>query len=219
MNIPQWVTDNGFVRFGWTQAEDVSKKFKHPRYSSALGDFIFYGSFGGLMIALFGLLTILFSKLNIDPNFFSNHVDSTPFGMRGLTNSWALSIALFFFFFKDFIHGKSIGKRINGFQVVDHRTGQQAQEWQLVLRNLTALIFWIEVVVLRFSPQRRIGDFLAGTRVEPSDPSSLVQLTEDIKTSPWPSKTTIIVCLLIVVFILPITSEIQRIILNIPASM
>lgn len=69
------------------------------------------------------------------------------------------------YFFKDSFGARSIAKRVTQLQVVDNKTGQPASVGKCFLRNLT-IVFWpIEVLVTFFSPDRRIGDFIAGTRI------------------------------------------------------
>ena len=66
---------------------------------------------------------------------------------------------------KDGIKGKSPAKRILGLIIVDNKTGEIANPIKSVVRNIT-LIFWpIEVIFSIFSPERRIGDYIAGTKV------------------------------------------------------
>lgn len=70
---------------------------------------------------------------------------------------------------KDTYFGKSIGKYFNGTRVVSVRTGNAASPIQCSIRNLFILIWPLEVIVLFFSPQRRIGDIVAGTKVQESE--------------------------------------------------
>ncbi|KAB1065992.1 RDD family protein [Salibacter halophilus] len=89
---------------------------------------------------------------------------------------WLVVIPLFFgltifsiYFNKDAIKGKSPAKRILGFVVVNNKTGEIANPIRSVLRNVT-LVFWpVEVIFSLFSPERRIGDYIAGTKVIPDD--------------------------------------------------
>ena len=69
------------------------------------------------------------------------------------------------YFNKDAIKGKSPAKRILGHIIVDNKTGEIANPIKSVIRNIT-LVFWpIEVIFSLFSPERRIGDYIAGTKV------------------------------------------------------
>lgn len=70
---------------------------------------------------------------------------------------------------KDAIRGKSPAKRILGLVIVDYKTGEIANPLKSFIRNLT-LIFWpIEVIFSLFSPERRIGDHITGTKVISDD--------------------------------------------------
>lgn len=66
---------------------------------------------------------------------------------------------------KDAIKGKSPAKRSFGFVIINHKTGQIANPIRAVLRNVTIIIWPVEVIFLFFSPERRIGDYIAGTKV------------------------------------------------------
>jgi hypothetical protein len=79
---------------------------------------------------------------------------------------------------KDFFQGRSVVKRILGYQLVDAATEEVASDWQCCVRNLTVLMWPIEVAAAFIHPQRRIGDFLAGTRlkeIEPIDPRTILE--------------------------------------------
>jgi len=81
---------------------------------------------------------------------------------------WAvllLSIGLGLYLNKDLRKGQSFAKMMFGFRIVDHKSGDIASPMQCMIRNLTAPLFLFEVLILWISPERRIGDFLAGTRL------------------------------------------------------
>ncbi|MFD2562642.1 RDD family protein [Aquimarina rubra] len=64
---------------------------------------------------------------------------------------------------KDFLNGKSIGKRIFGIQV-HNLTDQKADEWKSSLRNFL-LIIPIDLIFTFVSPIQRIGDRIANTKI------------------------------------------------------
>jgi len=66
---------------------------------------------------------------------------------------------------KDAIKGKSPAKRSLGFVIVDYKTGEIAHPIKTLLRNITVVIWPLEVVILFFSTERRIGDYIAGTKL------------------------------------------------------
>jgi uncharacterized RDD family membrane protein YckC len=77
------------------------------------------------------------------------------------------AIVLFSVFLnKDIYYGKSIGKYFNGTRVVSIKTGSVASPIQCLIRNLFILIWPLETIVLFFTPERRIGDMVAGTKVQ-----------------------------------------------------
>ncbi|MCB9071369.1 MAG: RDD family protein [Prevotellaceae bacterium] len=91
-----------------------------------------------------------------------------PIAPKGAID-WSLILMCFgmaLYFNKDMIQGKSIAKRALKQEVVDIKTGEVASALKCFVRNLTMAIWPIEVIVVLISPARRIGDFIAGTRVE-----------------------------------------------------
>jgi len=96
---------------------------------------------------------------------------------------------------KDFYRGKSLAKRVLGFQVVAVRTGQPASEVQCFLRNLTFFIWPIEVFISLISPKRRMGDILAHTKVIQVSSEPVPQVWKDIKQTRWKNSYFIIILL------------------------
>lgn len=82
---------------------------------------------------------------------------------------------------KDSINGRSIAKRILKMQVIDNRTGRPASPLQCVIRNLFCILWPVEVLVTLGSPERRIGDMVAGTRVDEFDPANVEQGKSNVK--------------------------------------
>jgi hypothetical protein len=66
---------------------------------------------------------------------------------------------------KDLINGRSIGKTLTNFRVVHIPDGATPGPWRCLLRNLPTLIIPLEVIML-FIGHRRLGDYLAHTRVD-----------------------------------------------------
>ena len=99
---------------------------------------------------------------------FNNAFGDEPLTPKGGID-WSLILMCFgmaLYFNKDMIQGKSIAKRALKQEVVDIKTGEVASALKCFVRNLTIAIWPIEVIVVLISPTRRIGDFIAGTRVE-----------------------------------------------------
>lgn len=93
---------------------------------------------------------------------------------------WVLII--FLYNNKDFYNAKSPAKRIMGYQVVDNKTEKPATELQCFIRNFTICISWpLEVIVGFINPERRIGDFMANTKVILSDKEKLKTVWTDLK--------------------------------------
>lgn len=94
-------------------------------------------------------------------SFIENSVLNSDYSSRFLIPV----IFIFSILTKDIKDGRSIGKRLVGFQVVDSKTNQAATPTQCIIRNLTFLIWPIEALLLFGTPEYRIGDFLVRTKV------------------------------------------------------
>ncbi|WP_283641733.1 RDD family protein [Croceibacter atlanticus] len=66
---------------------------------------------------------------------------------------------------KDCIRGRSIAKRALKLQIINYTSGSIASPIRCVVRNLTIAIWPIEVLFTLINPERRLGDYLAGTAV------------------------------------------------------
>lgn len=77
--------------------------------------------------------------------------------------------ALGVYFNKDIFKTNSIGKSIMGFRVVEAKSNSEANGLKCLMRNLSIIIWPIEVVLLLVNNERRLGDYIAGTKVIPVD--------------------------------------------------
>lgn len=121
-----------------------------------------------------GILGIIFIQI-FEPILNSVGIDTTI--LMGL-------LVFLIYFNKDFLKGKSPAKRLVGLQVIDINTNLPASRLKCFIRNLTIPFWIIEVIVTLFSRQRRIGDFIAGTKVVDSEKESLKTILEELKTLP-----------------------------------
>lgn len=90
-------------------------------------------------------------------------------------------VLMFIYMNKDLLRGKSPSKRIMGYQVIDVKTNKPANEFQCFVRNLTIIGWPLEVIIALINPQRRLGDFLANTKVITSDKEKLKYIWNDLK--------------------------------------
>ena len=77
------------------------------------------------------------------------------------------------YFNKDFFDGRSPAKRILRVQVINHKTGGVADPLRCLLRNLTIPVWPLETIFILINPHRRLGDYIAGTRIEAYDSEKL----------------------------------------------
>jgi uncharacterized RDD family membrane protein YckC len=84
-------------------------------------------------------------------------------------------------FSKDFFSGQSIVNRLWGYQVIDIYTGTPPTPFKSMLRNLTAPLIPFELLLTIINPERRLGDFIAGTKlikVDKTDPELILKEIE-----------------------------------------
>lgn len=170
--------------------DEISKisniNFRFHRISSMLLDHFIMTM---VTVPLMILVVILLSKQVIS------------FDNDSLFKSVVFFLILFIYLNKDFLRGKSPAKRILGYQVVNVKTEQSATELQCFIRNLTIAIAWpIEVVVGYVNPQRRIGDYIANTKVVSSDKEKLKSIWTDLKTKKLKLNVIFIVIIGVVYF-------------------
>lgn len=96
--------------------------------------------------------------------FYSASGTTLP-GQLGAGFQFLFLAALVIYMLKDSFSGKSIAKRILKLQVVDNKAELPATAIQCFVRNILLILWPVEVIFTFFNPQRRIGDFLAGTKV------------------------------------------------------
>ena len=100
---------------------------------------------------------------------FSNTmiIDHSPNNMEIFHGNllYAVLFGFSLYFCKDSFNGRSIAKRMFKLQIVQIKSGNAATPMQCLIRNLFILIWPIEVIVSFINPERRIGDFVAGTKL------------------------------------------------------
>lgn len=93
-------------------------------------------------------------------------------------------------FCKDCFGGRSIGKRIMGYQVVDSNSGKVVSPFKSVLRNLFYILGIIDIgAMLYHSKGRRLGDYVAHTEV--------IVYNGTLKENKWIESIITIICVFI----------------------
>lgn len=110
-----------------------------------------------MIIVMPGFAISIFDSINIDH-------DPSEFGFGRM--SFLYVFAFFAYFNKDIFNGRSPAKRIMKMQVIDIKTGQVANSLKCFARNLTIPFWPLEVIFVLINPKRRLGDKIAGTRIE-----------------------------------------------------
>jgi uncharacterized RDD family membrane protein YckC len=88
---------------------------------------------------------------------------------------------------KDFWRGRSIAKRLVGLQLIDVATGHSPSSVKCFVRNITLMLWPVEVLLLLIQPARRIGDYIVGTAcadfAAPTSPADGVGAAKSIEVS------------------------------------
>lgn len=105
-------------------------------------------------------------------------------------------------FNKDFFNGQSVVKRHLGYQVIDVKASMPADHFKCMLRNIKAPIWPIEVLCTLINKQRRLGDFLAGTRVVEVTPSNPEEILLEMENRLFDKNATLALMVSVVVVIL-----------------
>lgn len=79
-------------------------------------------------------------------------------------------VGIALYFCKDCLYGQSPAKKIMQFQVVNNKTGEVAGPFRCFIRDLFVMLFPIEGIMTFVNPSRRLGDFVAGTKVVAFNP-------------------------------------------------
>lgn len=105
---------------------------------------------------------IIFFSINLDSFIDPTESNSMkPFE----TFNTIIGFGMIYYLLKDIFKGRSIGKRLIGLRVVDiNNTNDVPGKIRLVVRNITVLIWPIELLILIFK-HRRIGDIITKTNV------------------------------------------------------
>ncbi len=174
MRIPEKLILNFFTKGYLKQADSFPLTILNPRMKSMICDLWFCMA---IVMPFFLLFMIVFFIIQ---TFLNPEVEYLPNYLLVMMIPWL--VMLFLILNKDIASGKSAGKRTFGFKVIDYKTEQGASQMQCMLRNITMIIWPLEVLMILITPQRRIGDLVANTRVIESEKIEINTLTKDLKS-------------------------------------
>lgn len=66
---------------------------------------------------------------------------------------------------KDCFNGRSVGKLLFNFQIIDKRTGRTTNPFKCIYRNLFYLLGIIDIIPMFGPPKMRLGDIVVNTEV------------------------------------------------------
>lgn len=125
------------------------------------------------IMSLIMVVPITIFTLATGTPFTTTKQPTTPAEMLGTGPMlYVMLVGLSIYLCKDCIGSRSIAKRIIKHQVVDNKTNAPATPLQCLLRNFSVVFWPIEIFFVLISPERRLGDRVAGTRVVPFDRSN-----------------------------------------------
>lgn len=125
---------------------------------------------GSMIIDYFSMpfLIILFYIPTLIAGFPDRIMPSHTYSEPVVFSPW-LFLGLFgfsLFFNKDIVFGRSFGKYATSLQVIKNGRSEPASPLRCFVRNITIIFSPIEFIVVLINPTRRLGDFIAGTRIE-----------------------------------------------------
>lgn len=125
-------------------------EFNQKRIFSTLIDHCIFGSVAAI---------IMFPGLVYD-------LITSPFGLKFHTgNIYLNSLALFIYVSKDIFAINSPGKKLMKLKLLPSSPNLSMNGYQLLVRNITFIIWPVEVVFEFLNPQRRLGDYFGKTKV------------------------------------------------------
>lgn len=107
--------------------------------------------------------------------------DSNQITLNIILGLIPFSVTIFTIINKDFYNGRSVAKRILGYQIIDKDTKQVATEMQCMIRNLTIIIWPIEVIIALINPKQRLGDVIAGTILVDKEKENKENIIKEIR--------------------------------------
>ena len=113
------------------------------------------------LIAMLFLTPLLIKELSFDTTVSHELPRNNTINLTTILGLLAIAI----YFCKDCVDGQSIAKRILKLQIVSNSTEQVASPIRCLVRNLFIILWPIEGIVALFNPSRRIGDYVAGTKL------------------------------------------------------
>lgn len=159
----------GFFSEGQIVSLELASKIGKPRNIPVVGQRI--ASMFVDHFAMTGIICIPGIIISVLVDLFSGPTISTEGKLFGVGSIGVIIILLFSLYFnKDILNGQSIGKRLLKLQVIDNVTKTVASPLKCLLRNITIIIWPVEVIVVLFTPARRLGDRIANTSVLLYDP-------------------------------------------------
>lgn len=95
-------------------------------------------------------------------------------------------------FCKDCFGGRSIGKRILGYQVIDNKTNLAVRPFKSVVRNLSYILGLFDIAMMFYhSKGYRIGDYITHTHVEKID--------KPLQETKWLEAFMVIICVFVII--------------------
>jgi len=191
MRIPRKLILNFLTKSYLKQADSFPMTILNSRMKSMISDLWFCMA---IIMPFFLLFMILFFLIQ---TFIYPEIEYFPTYLSVMLLPWLM--LLFIILNKDIASGMSAGKRTFGFKIVDIQTKKEASQLQCMLRNVTMMLWPLEVLMIIINPKRRIGDFIAKTEVVETETCVIDTLIQDLDSIDKISPRLILISLLITV--------------------
>ncbi|MBB3696580.1 RDD family protein [Flammeovirga yaeyamensis] len=120
------------------------------------------------MTFLLGMIAVPIQMSVMSEFFTSPGINSDPDQLFGSIKTLMIPYCFIYalYFCKDAFKGRSLGKLATNLQVYDNKTDEIASPIKCFVRNISIIIWPIEVIMVMINPNRRIGDYISGTYVD-----------------------------------------------------
>ncbi len=174
MKIPKCLIINFLTKLYLKGADSFPLTILSSRMQSMISDLWF-----SMIVSLPFFLLFLIPFLTIQSLILDNDDFLTSYLLTMIV-PWL--IMMFILLNKDIANGMSAGKRTFGYRIVDYKTKGDVSKIQCMMRNVTMMIWPLEVIMILISPNRRIGDLIAKTEVVKSETKPIETLLEDLNS-------------------------------------
>jgi uncharacterized RDD family membrane protein YckC len=107
----------------------------------------------------------------------SGELEENPMEMFSIPYLFIACFGACSIYLKDSFAGRSPAKRILGLQIINEKTNLPAGPLRCFARNLFIIMWPVEFIMALINPEKRLGDYVAGTRLQKINGTALPSTT------------------------------------------